>query len=290
MPLPIIPGLGAVADRYDGFIVDLWGVVHDGASPYPSAEQTLSRLKQAGKRTVLLSNAPRRGYALIEGMQAMGLGRGLYDEVMSSGEAVHIELQTRKDPWYARLGRRCYHLGPERDRSIFDGLDLECVPLEDAEFIVNTGPWGFDLTVGDFEELLQAGARRKLPMVCANPDIVVIREGRKVICAGALAQRYEALGGDVSYRGKPDPAIYDFCLELLGIADRSRVLGIGDAFHTDIAGATGSGLDALFVTGGIHHEELGIAPGDTPSAAALKRLIAHHDGIQPTYAIPCFRW
>lgn len=290
MPIPLLSGLGEVAGRYDGLIVDLWGVIHDGVQPYPHAVETLRRLREAGKRVVMLSNAPRRAYALVDGMQAMGIGRDLYTDVMSSGEAVHIELSARKDPWYARLGRRCHHIGPDRDLSIFDGLGLERVGIDEAEFIVNTGPWGFDLTVADFEDLLRAGARRKLPMVCANPDIVVIREGVKVICAGALAQRYEQLGGDVSYRGKPDPAIYDFCLDLLGIDDRRRVLAVGDAFHTDIAGATGSGLDAVFVTGGIHHEELGIRTGETPAPEALRRLIAHHDGIVPSYAMPCFRW
>lgn len=290
MPIPMLTGLGEIAERYDGLIVDLWGVIHDGVKPYPHAAETLRRLKQAGKRVVMLSNAPRRAYALVDGMRDMGIDRDMYTDVMSSGEAVHIELSTRKDPWYARLGRRCHHIGPDRDISIFDGLDLERVDIEAADFIVNTGPWGFDLTVADFEDLLQVGARRRLPMVCANPDIVVIREGVKVICAGALAQRYEQLGGSVSYRGKPDPAIYDFCLELLQIEDRGRVLAVGDAFHTDIAGARGSGLDAAFVTGGIHHEELGIRPGEAPDANALRRLIDNHDGIVPTYAMSCFRW
>ncbi len=290
MPIPMLSGLEEVVERYDGLIVDLWGVIHDGVRPYPHAAETLRRLAQAGKRVVMLSNAPRRSYALVEGMRAMGIGRDMYTDVMSSGEAVHIELSTRMDPWYARLGRRCHHIGPDRDLSIFDDLGLERVGIDEAEFIVNTGPWGFDLTVADFEDLLQAGARRKLPMVCANPDIVVIREGVKVICAGALAQRYEALGGEVSYRGKPDPAIYQFCLQRLDVGNRRRVLAIGDAFHTDIAGAIGSGLDAVFVTGGIHHDELGIRPGEAPSADALRRLIAHHDGIAPSYAMPSFRW
>ncbi len=290
MALPILSGLAEVADRYDGFIIDLWGVVHDGTKPYPQARDTLHRLKEAGKRAVMLSNAPRRSHALISGMNAMSVERDLYLDVMSSGEAVHIELQQRRDPWYARLGRRCHHLGPERDLSIFEDLDVELVPLDVAEFIVNTGPWEFDETVADYEERLQQARSRNLPMVCANPDLVVMRQGRRLICAGALAQRYEQLGGKVSYRGKPDPAIYDFCLDLLAISDRKRVLGIGDAFHTDIAGACGAGLDALFVTGGIHHVELGVVPGQVPQPDRLEALIAHHDGLRPTYAVPALRW
>ncbi len=290
MPIPIISGLGEVAERYDGFIIDLWGVVHDGVEPYPHAAATLRRIRDAGKKAVMLSNAPRRAHALVDGMAQMGIGRELYTDVMSSGEAVHIELAGRHDPWFAALGRRCYHMGPDRDLNIYDGLGLELVALDQAEFIVNTGPWEFHETVADYEDRLRLGAARGLPMVCANPDLMVIRQGRRVICAGALAERYRELGGAVAYRGKPDAAIYDFCLDKLGIAERARVLGIGDAFHTDIAGARGAGLDALFVTGGIHRDELGVGPGEAPSPDGLARLIAAHDGIAPSFAIPEFRW
>jgi len=288
--IPVLDGLGQIIDRYDGFILDLWGVIHDGASAYPHSADTLARLKAAGKRTVMLSNAPRRAAALIAAMEGMGIPRHLYDEVMSSGEAVNRELVTRRDPWYARLGRRCWHLGPERDRNVFEETGLDVVDtVEQADFILNTGPDKFEETVADYEDVLRRGAARGLPMVCANPDLVVIRENRRLVCAGALAERYRQLGGEVSWRGKPDPAIYGLCLDLLGV-DRGRVLGVGDAFHTDIAGARTAGIDSLFVTGGIHGQEIGLAQyGDHPDPARVTAVAAAHDE-RPTWAIRAFVW
>lgn len=291
MTIPLLHGLSEIADNFDGFILDLWGVVHDGVTPYPHSVETLRALRHAGKRTVLLSNAPRRAGALVQAMAGMGIGRDLYDHVMSSGEAVHRELASRRDPWYARLGPRCLHIGPERDKNIFDGLDLVLVSgPEEADFLLNTGPDRLDETVADYHTVLAAAAARRLPMVCANPDLVVIREGQRVICAGALAQHYAELGGEVSFRGKPDPAIYDLCLDMIGIADRRRVVGVGDALHTDIAGANAAGIASVFVTGGIHGEELGVAAYGAAPAAGRLDAVARAHGQRPTAAIPNFVW
>ncbi|MEO5373979.1 MAG: TIGR01459 family HAD-type hydrolase [Alphaproteobacteria bacterium] len=286
----MLPGLAGLADRYDGFILDLWGVIHDGNTAYPWAAATLAELRRAGKATVLLSNAPRRAHALIAGMERMGIPRDLYGEVVSSGEAVRHELEVRRDPFYAALGRRCHHLGPERDRNIFEGLDLDLVAdPADADFVLNTGPWEFEETVADYEDRLRLFAGRGMPMVCANPDHMVIREGRPVVCAGALAARYETLGGRVSYRGKPDPAIYALCLDLLGIADHRRVAVVGDAIETDIAGATKAGLDSILVTGGLHASELGVTYGESADPHRVASLLSRFN-LSPVAAIPAFAW
>lgn len=291
MTLPVLDGLSQWADRYDGFILDLWGVIHDGAKPYRGAADTLRKLTGLGKKTVMLSNAPRRSFALVQLMDGMGIPRELYGEVMSSGEAVHREMQQRTDPWFARLDRRCLHIGPERDRSIFDGLDLELVsgPAE-AGFLMNTGPDKFEETVADYAPVLDQSLARGLPMVCANPDLVVIRQGREIVCAGALARYYEQKGGEVRYRGKPDPAIYRICLETLGIGDKRRVLVVGDAFHTDVAGANAAGIDVLFCSGGVHSAEIGVTYGQKPDPARIEAVIAAHGGIRPTAAIGGFLW
>lgn len=289
--VPVIDGLRELADRYDGFILDLWGVIHDGHSPYAPAKDTLAALRAAGKKTVMLSNAPRRAGALVTQMASMGIARDLYGEVMSSGEAVHIAMVRRTDPWFAQLGFRCLHIGPERDKNIFDGLDLDLVTdVAHADFLMNTGPDRFDETVEDYAPVLRAALGRRLPMVCANPDLMVIREGHKLICAGALAQYYQMQGGDVRYRGKPDPAIYDVCLELLGIPDRRRVLAVGDGFHTDIAGADAAAIDVVFCTGGVHAHEIGTEYGLRPDPAAIEKVVARHDGLRPTAAIGGFIW
>jgi HAD superfamily hydrolase (TIGR01459 family) len=175
---------------------------------------------------------------------------------MSSGEEAWQHLKHRDEPFYAALGRRCLHIGSERDLEMRDGLDLAFVatPAE-ADFMLNTGPAEWDDTIEDYAAVLQAALARGLPMVCANPDLVVIHGGKPALCAGALAEEYERLGGQVRWHGKPYPSVYDSCLVLLGISDRRRILAIGDSLRTDIAGAAGAGIDSLLIAGGVHAAE-----------------------------------
>lgn len=287
--LRAIAGLSDVAGVYDGFILDLWGLVHDGATLYPPSRDTFVALKAAGKKTLLLSNAPRRAYALVEAMTRMGLARDLYGEVLSSGEAVNQALIRRDDAFFKALGRRCYHLGPARDQSVFDNTGLEIVPdLAAADFVLNTGPGELHETVATYEPVLQAAARLTLPMVCANPDLVVLRAGAAVVCAGALAARYTELGGKVAYRGKPDPAIYHLAVEQLGLP-AGKIAVVGDALETDVKGANAAGLDSIWCTGGIHAAALGCSYG-TPADPAKAAALATAEGQMPTATIPGFYW
>ncbi len=278
-------GMASVAKDYDGLILDLWGVIHDGVNPYPGAADCLARLRDAGKRCVLLSNAPRRNAAAEAMLRRMGLGAELYSGMLTSGEAVHLALQRRTDPWFAALGYRVWHLGPERDRNVMAGLELEEVatPAE-AEFVLNTGPDDHrsPTDVAEFEDVLQDCARHGLPMICANPDLEVIRGGVRVICAGALAERYRQMGGAVRSLGKPDPAIYGPVLEMLG-TPRSRTLAVGDSLRTDIAGAAAAGVASCWVLGGIHGEALG---EDHDAAMAEARTA----GLDPAAMVPRFVW
>lgn len=280
-----VTGMAGLADRYDGFILDLWGVIHDGVQPYPGAVECLTKLRDDGKRCVLLSNAPRRAFAAEEMLRSMGILPSLYSGIMTSGEAAHLALRLRRDPWFAALGNRVWHLGPERDRNVMDGLDLQraATPAE-ADFVLNTGPDDHrgPTEVSAFEDDLQACARHGLKMICANPDLEVIRGGVRVICAGALAVRYEQMGGEVRWLGKPDPAIYHPVLGMLGTAP-DRTLAVGDSLRTDIAGAAAAGVDSCWVLGGIHGEALG---GDHEAAAAE----AASAGLHPVAIIPRFVW
>jgi HAD superfamily hydrolase (TIGR01459 family) len=276
-------GFAPLAQRYDGFILDLWGVIHDGVRPYPGAVDCLARLGAAGKRRALLSNGPRRNHVIQAAMRAMGIADSLYDAILTSGEATWLALRDRPDAWLRSLGDRAFHLGPPRDLSVIEDLPLTRVesPAE-ATFIVNTGP---DDTlgvseIGPYEATLAACAARNLPMICANPDLEVIRDGRRVLCAGALGQRYEVMGGAVRYIGKPDPAVYPVVLGELGV---SRVLAVGDALRTDVAGATAAGLPACWVLGGIHFEELGDDPAKLETAA-------REAGLAPVATVPAFAW
>lgn len=273
-------GIGALAQNYDGFIVDLWGVVHDGFAPYPGVIDCLRQLKQAGKQVVFLSNAPRRPGGIAKMLASMGVTPDLYTAIMSSGEAVYLGLRDRTDE-FASLGRKFYHLGPPRDQDVFDTLDYEQVltPAE-ADFVLNTGP---DDDLGPHNPDLYAPVladclKANLPMICANPDLVVMKGGDRLYCAGYLAQLYEADGGQVIQRGKPDPAIYTPTLKMLGTA-RSRTIAVGDALRTDIAGAKAAQIDSCWVLSGIH----ALHPEEAPAEAAAS-------GFAPVAILPGFSW
>lgn len=289
-PVPHLAGAHALADLYDGFVLDLWGVIHDGVTLYPGVAETLERLTDAGKKFVMLSNAPRRADTVSEAMVAMGMPDAFCRQVMSSGEATWIELRTRTDPWYAGVGDRCYHMGPDRDLGLLEGLDLVITDnVEDADLVLNTGPWRDNETVADYETVLQAGAERSVPMVCANPDLVVIRGGKRIICAGALAARYEEIGGKVRYLGKPHASIYAYCFEQLGIADRSRIAAVGDSLRTDIAGAAAVGIDSVLVLGGIHGDEVGYDGENPPDPGRLAAFLAEANR-PPVATLGDFSW
>ncbi len=275
MAVPSIPGIAAVAERYDGYILDLWGVIHDGVAPLPGAIECMHALIAAGKRVALLSNAPRRAEDVVRRIAQIGVPAGTYHHVMSSGEEAWQYLHRRDDPFYAALGRRCLHICSDRDLEIRDGLGLDYVDTaEAAEFILNTGPAGWDDTIEDYAPLLHRALARRLPMVCANPDLVVMHGARLALCAGALAQWYEQEGGQVRWHGKPYRSVYDSCLSLLGIARRSRILAVGDSLRTDIAGAAAAGLDSLFIAGGIHAQEFGISGAAEPDLARIDSALA----------------
>jgi HAD superfamily hydrolase (TIGR01459 family) len=280
-----LTGLAPLAEQYDGFIIDLWGVIHDGVTALPGAVECLARLHATGKPTVMLSNAPRRSTALRAGMRQMGIPDGLYGEIMSSGEAVHLGLRDRPDSWWSGLGRRVFHLGPERDRNIMEGLDLvvENTP-EAADFVLNTGPDDHrnPTDIAEFEPVLRDCLRAGLKMICANPDLEVIRGGVRVLCAGALAQLYASWGGEIRSLGKPDPAIYAPVMALLSIP-AARVLAIGDSLRTDIAGAQAAGIASCWVLGGLHGSELG-------DQRETSDETARNAGLSPTSSIPRFVW
>ena len=199
----LLPGIGEIADHYDGFILDVWGVLHDGLQPFPGVLEALEKLRAKGKRTVVLSNAPRRAKPVAGRLTEIGIPPALYDHIHTSGEETWQHLKRRDDPFHAALGRLCYLIAPSRDNGVMDGLDLERVEdVDAAEFLFNTGPWGWDENVMRYEDMLRAARRLELPMVCANPDLVVHHQGRRAICAGAIALRYEELGGKVRWHGK----------------------------------------------------------------------------------------
>ncbi len=280
-----LDGIAPLSQHYDGFIVDLWGVIHDGISPYPGAIECLGRLRAAGGRVVLLSNAPRRSDAVRHTLRRMGLPDDAYDGIMTSGEATRTALLTRTDPWFAALGSHAWHLGPDKDAGLFDGLALTRVPgPAPGAFILNTGPDDAlgETDPGRYLPGLREAARLGMRMVCANPDLVIVRGGQRVICAGLLAREYADMGGEVRQIGKPLPGIYAPVRQMLDLPDR-RVVAIGDSLATDIAGAEAAGFDSCWVLGGIHADAVGHDP-------RLAEAAADQAGLCPDATVPRFVW
>ncbi|HSI41563.1 MAG TPA: TIGR01459 family HAD-type hydrolase [Xanthobacteraceae bacterium] len=263
--------LAELAPRYDVVLCDIWGVLHNGVTAFAPAGEALVRLRAGGGSVVLVSNAPRPNREVARMLDGFGVPRAAYDAIVTSGDVTTGLLR-------ARPGARAYHLGPDRDLGIYDGLDIATAGLADADLIVCTGL--FDDTVetpDDYRETLATARAAGLPLICANPDVVVERGGELIWCAGALADAYAELGGDVVYCGKPHPPIYEAALRTAEAcrgapAARGRVLAIGDALRTDLAGAAGAGIDCLFVAAGIHAGELGLEHGGDPDPRALARL------------------
>jgi HAD superfamily hydrolase (TIGR01459 family) len=285
-----LPGVSALARDYDAFIVDQWGVLHDGSRPYVGARECLERLREAGRRVVVLSNSGRREQANVRLMQEMGFPPSLYHRLVSAGEDARQAIAARATAFHARLGRRCYAFTRDGDREILEGIGLAFVDsVREADFLAAIGIDSPRRPSADYEAQLRAALARGLPMVCANPDISRFHAGRLVDATGVLARRYEELGGEVFYHGKPWPAIYGSCLAALAPVDPARVIAVGDSIEHDILGATRAGLRSAFVVGGIHAEELGAAAGGEPDAAAW-RAFESAAVARPDYRIPAFRW
>ncbi len=284
----VLPGLAEIAGRYQGFIIDLWGVIHDGKNPYPRAVETLDRLRTDGGRVCLLSNSPRRLSDVAARLEDMGVGSERYDHLVTSGEVAFQALIDPPDPWHAALGPRYLHLGPPLGFGLLAGLTQEQVNRpEEADFLLATGTDAGQI-VEDYAGVLADSARRGLPMICANPDLIVNVGQEVAVCAGTLARLYEALGGEVCYHGKPHPGVYRRCLDHLRL-DPSAVLAVGDSLHTDVAGANAASIDVAFAAGGIHRRDLGVKWGKLPMLQSLEAFFAEATQ-QPNFVIPCFAW
>jgi HAD superfamily hydrolase (TIGR01459 family) len=266
---PIIPHFSALAPDYEVLLSDVWGVVHNGLAAFPHACDALMRARARGLTVVLITNAPRPSAVVARQLDKLHVPREAYDAIVSSGDVTRAVIESRP-------GQRLFHLGPERDRSMFSGFNV--APLESADYVVCTGLDDDEVeTPDDYRARLETMLARKLFMVCANPDVVVERGPQLVYCAGAIADLYATMGGEVLYAGKPYRPIYDMALDKAQAASGSRaalrrVLAIGDSVRTDLKGARAVGVDFLFVTSGIHAEELG--GRERPDGALLKTTFA----------------
>lgn len=289
----VLSGLSEVAHRYDVVLSDVWGVLHDGRRAFPGPADALTRFRAGGGTVVLITNAPRPSGPVLDQLAALGVPGSAFDALVTSGDStVALIAERGAGPFH--------HIGPARDRALIDEVGRKTGripalgPLDGATHVICTSPFDDTVETPDHYDATYAAMReRGIEMICANPDIVVHVGDRLIFCAGALAERYEALGGIVHYAGKPHPPIYDLALSLAaeargGDVERARVLAIGDAIRTDIAGADRRRIDSLLVANGIHRDELGAGDG-TLDRARLARFL---DGAahRPTFTIPDLAW
>ncbi|MGL5448522.1 MAG: TIGR01459 family HAD-type hydrolase [Rhabdaerophilum sp.] len=282
-----ISRLSEVIDRYDAVISDVWGVLHNGVVATPGAQEALSAVRRAGKPVSLLTNSPRLPHLVAEQLRDLGVNQPCYDAIISSGGVTRLLLADEVD-------RRFFHLGPARDNGLFEGLAVRSVPLDQAEIIVCTGLFNDETEQAeDYRATLELAFSRRMRLYCANPDLIVERGHRLIPCAGAIADLYERMGGEVIWVGKPKPLVYEHARAELAKAlgrmpELARILCIGDAIRTDIAGANAEGHDVIMTLAGIHGHQVGL-DGQGYDLAALEKLSAQTQ-TRPTMCMVSLVW
>ena len=281
-----LEGISEVVEHFDAFLIDIWGVLHNGIAPYPGVLDCLERIKKEKRIVMLLSNSARRSNLIRNDLNNLGISPNLYDVLVSSGEFTWYSLATQNNPLLGELGSSYYLLGSER-YGLTHELELNRTEsINSADFILAIGIEGNPATTEQYENVLQDGHRRRLKMICANPDQKVMRGGLLGIGPGALAKRYEALGGSVIYFGKPHVAIYNYCFKMLGELSRKRSVAVGDSLDTDIKGAVDSSIKSILIKSGIY-APLFQSPGDHEKQ--LEQLCGR-DSIYPSYVADKFTW
>ncbi|CDP04146.1 unnamed protein product [Coffea canephora] len=300
-PFQTLTGIQQLAEshKFKGWLLDQFGVLHDGKKPYPGAISTLEKLANFGAKMVIISNSSRRACTTLEKLKSLGFDPSLFVGAITSGELTHQHLQRRDDPWFAALGKSCIHMTwKDRGAISLEGLGLQVVEnVEEAKFILAHGTEALGLSsgaatpmkLGDLEKVLEECAAKNIPMVVANPDFVTVEARDLRVMPGTLATKYEKLGGKVKWMGKPDKIIYKAAAEMAAI-DPSQCVAIGDSLHHDIKGANAAGISSAFITGGIHATELGLDTfGEIADDSSVVALALRHDAY-PSYVLPSFNW
>ena len=235
--------LADIFNNYDTFVIDLWGVIHNGVDLYPNAIKAIDQLKKNSKKIVFLSNAPRPSAKVINFLLKMKMDKKYLDNVITSGEAAMHAINQKK------YGKTFYHLGPARDTSVFEKLKNNRTDLKNCDFILCTGLFDdYDNDLNYYKKFLVNHVSKKL--ICTNPDLIVHRGNAEELCAGSIAKVFEDLGGEVIYFGKPHKEVYDMCF-----GSNEKVLAIGDNLRTDIKGANNLKIDCIFISEGVHRKE-----------------------------------
>ena len=284
--MKFIQSIQELSSKYDYFLFDVWGVVHDGSTAYPGAIEAITYLRSQGKKICFLSNAPRRASKVATMLERFGVTPNLYDFVMSSGEATFLDLKKNQEAGFKDFGQNYFYIGPQKDIDLLDGLDYKRVDdAAQAQFAITTGFDGDDSVLAEKMPQALAAKENNLTLICVNPDMIVVKQdGREMICAGALAKEYQALGGKVIYYGKPFASVYKIVCEIFNDPKNEEMLMIGDGMETDIKGANDFKIDSLLVTGGVLSNILGINYRQTADQTKLEAFCKQHQ-LFPNFVI-----
>ncbi|XP_071709407.1 uncharacterized protein [Rutidosis leptorrhynchoides] len=296
-----LTGLHQIAEthHYKAWFLDQYGVLHDGARPYPGAISTLESLAAGGAKMIIISNASRRASTTLDKLKKLGFDPSLFSGVITSGELTYQHLLRRDDPWFQKLGTTCIHITWNDPSAIsLEGLGLQAVQnVEQAEFVLVHGTEALGLPSGhsismklnEIQKILEQCAAKKIPLVVANPDFSTVEMGATHTMPGTLAAGYEKLGGEVKWMGKPNKIIYESAMAMAGV-DASDAIAVGDSLHHDIKGANASGIDSVFITCGIHASELGLTRfGQVADLSSVHALASKYD-TYISYVTPSFTW
>ena len=285
MSLPrLLTGFSEIAADYDAVLCDIWGVLHNGRAPFDGVDDALEAYRRDGGKVLLLSNAPRPGETALKRLDTIGNRQSSYDGILTSGDATRAKLTE-----LGQSGKSCCHIGPEKDADLIAGLDIEFTEIERADVVLFSGMYD-DMSESpqDYRSLLTEMQSRDLPMICPNPDRTVQFGDKVIYCAGAVAELYEEMGGQVIWMGKPYPVVYaraqTMLQDMTGL-DAPRVLAIGDGPKTDIPGAQAAGIDALFITGGL----AGASGAKVDTAEDIAAVLAE-ENTQAAFAMRHLIW
>ncbi len=281
--IPVIASVSELAGRSQAWICDIWGVLHNGLEAYPEAAAACRRFRQAGGTVILVTNAPNRKHGVVRRLEELGIGADVWDEVITSGDVSRGVIDEMAP-------RTFMHLGPQRFEGVIAGLEDRLVDSARADVVLCTGLYDDERESPEsYREMLADLAQRKVPLICANPDIMVERGRRLVPCAGALAEIYRELGGEVRYTGKPYPPIYERAYAAIRLLrgvmpEHDNILAIGDGLRTDMAGASRMGLASLYIASALH-----VAEGRELDPALLHDFFGGAQ-LPPVAAATALRW
>ncbi|MBG77780.1 MAG: TIGR01459 family HAD-type hydrolase [Alphaproteobacteria bacterium] len=288
-----LKGLSDISDSYGGFIIDQWGVLHDGEKTYDGVVDCLKELKSRNKQVIILSNSGKRAQENKERLKKVGIGPSLYNEIVTSGEMTWRGLSAQDEGFFAGLGRKCYLISRGGDTSVVDGIDIELVddPAE-ANFLLISGSDAPQKTLADYEPALKVAVRKGLVALCANPDSKGVMGTQNVMGPGTIARRYADFGGVVHYIGKPHKPIYQYCMKMLqekGVYPGETVM-IGDSMSHDILGGALAGIDTCLIRGGLHAASFKGVSNLYDLDKALNNLAAQYNGVHPKYLLSTMKW